>query len=107
MHPVVLGPARADDDDRRADPVGAGGLDQLPAVEAGEHEIEHDHVRPLEPEPRERDLLAVVHDDRVEPRGGQVRAIPCAITWSSSTMSTFAIGPGLDAMRAGPRGSAR
>src|SRR6266536_1696619 len=32
VHAVVLGPARADDDDRRADPLGAGALDHAPAV---------------------------------------------------------------------------
>src|SRR5207248_2923230 len=38
---VVLGPARRDDDDRRADTFGAYGFDQLPAVEAGQHQVEH------------------------------------------------------------------
>src|SRR6266536_1059827 len=32
VHAVVLGPARADDDDRRADPLGASALDHAPAV---------------------------------------------------------------------------
>ena len=34
---VVLGTARADDEDRRYDPLAARGLDQSPAVHAGEH----------------------------------------------------------------------
>src|SRR6185437_5990631 len=47
VHTVVLGAARGDDDDRRADPLRANGLDQLPAVEAGEHQGEDAGVRLL------------------------------------------------------------
>src|ERR1700722_7404538 len=65
MDTVVLGPARGDDDDRRTDPLRARGLDQLPAVELGQHEIEDADVRILEAQPGEPDLAAP-DDDRVE-----------------------------------------
>ena len=67
VHPVVLGPARRDDDDRRADALAARLLDHLPAVEAGEHQVEHADVGPFVPEAREPGL-PVRDADRVEPR---------------------------------------
>ena len=66
VHAVVLGAARGDDDDRRADPFGACRLDQLPAVELGKHQVEHADVGVLEPEARETEL-APADDDRIEP----------------------------------------
>ena len=66
VHAVVLGAARGDDDDRRADPLGARRLDQLPAVELGQHQVEHADVGVLEPEAREPELAAA-DDDRIEP----------------------------------------
>ena len=48
---VVLGATRGDDDDRRADALGARRLDELPAVQLGEHQVEHADVRVLEAEP--------------------------------------------------------
>ena len=53
VHAVVLGAAGADDEDRRADALAARLLDQRPAVEAGKHQVEHEHVRPLVAEPRQ------------------------------------------------------
>src|SRR5918999_2458202 len=50
---VVLGPAGADDDDRRADALGARRLDHAPAVPAGKHEVEHADVGMLVAQARE------------------------------------------------------
>ncbi len=65
VHAVVLGATRGDDDDGRADSLGAHGLDQLPAVESGKHQIEHAGIGLLVAEPREP-LLAVPDSDGVE-----------------------------------------
>ena len=62
----MLGAARRDDDDRRADPLAACLLDHLPAVEAGEHQVEDADVGALVAEPCEP-RLAVRDPDRVEP----------------------------------------
>ena len=67
VHPVVLGAARADRDDGRADALRARSLDQPPAVEPGQHHVEHEDVGPLVAQPREA-LLAVRHPERVEDR---------------------------------------
>ena len=40
VYPIVLGAAGRDDDDRRADALTSCLFDHLPAVEAGEHEID-------------------------------------------------------------------
>jgi hypothetical protein len=61
----MFGPARGYDDDRRADSLGAHGLDQLPAVEAGQHQVEYAGVRFLVTEPGES-LVAICDPDRVE-----------------------------------------
>src|SRR5262249_37733787 len=53
------------------DPLRARGLDQLPAVELGEHEVEHADIRVLEPEPSEPQLPSADHD-RVESGGREV-----------------------------------
>ena len=71
VDPVVLGAARADDDDRRADPLAARLLDHAPAVDAGEHQVEHADVGLLVAEPGEPGL-AVRDADGVEAGGGQV-----------------------------------
>ena len=63
--PVALGAAGADDDDRRPDPLAPHGLDQLPAVEAREHQVEHAGVRALVAQPREAHL-APLDGDGVE-----------------------------------------
>ena len=75
VHAVVLGPARGDDHDRRADPLRARRLDQLPPVELGQHQVEHADVGVLEPEPGEPELAAA-DDDRVESRRRQVLGHP-------------------------------
>ena len=62
---VVLGAAGGDHDDRRADPLAARLLDHLPAVEAGEHQVEDADVGALVAQPREPGL-AVRDADRVE-----------------------------------------
>ena len=62
VHAVVLAAARADDDDRRADPLVAHRLDQLPAVEAGQHQVEHADVRLLEAQACECEVAAVDAD---------------------------------------------
>jgi hypothetical protein len=67
----VLAAAGADDDDRRADSLAAHRLDQLPAVEAGEHQVEDADVRALEAQPGEREVAAV-DADRVETRRREV-----------------------------------
>ena len=85
---VVLGAARTHDDDRRADPLLARRLEQPPAVEAGEHQVEHAHVGMLVAQPREA-RLALVHPDRVEAAATRWRDIPSAMTSSSSMMRTF------------------
>ena len=71
MDAVVLGAAGGDDDDRRADALAARGLDQLPPVGAGQHQVEHADVGPLESQSREPGL-AVRDSERVEARIRQV-----------------------------------
>src|SRR5581483_4313637 len=71
VDPVVLGAAGRDDDDRGADSLGANRLDHLPAVEAGQHQVEHAGVRLLVAEPRQA-LVAVADPDGVEAGGAQV-----------------------------------
>ena len=66
VHAVVLGAARGDDDDRRADPLVARLLDHAPAVDAGEHEVEDADVGPLVAQTGEPGL-AVRDPDGVEP----------------------------------------
>ena len=68
---VVLGAARGDDDDRRADPLVAGGLDELPAVNAREHQIEHADVGLLVAKPRET-LRPVPDGHRIEAGGAEM-----------------------------------
>ncbi len=68
---VVLRAAGRDDHDRRSDPLLPGELDQLPAVDPGQHEVEHADVRALEAQAREPGL-ALAHPQRIEPRRGQV-----------------------------------
>ena len=75
VHAVVLGAARGDDDDRRPDPLGARRLDQLPAVELGQHQVEHADVGVLVAQPREPELAAA-DDDRVEAGRGEVAGHP-------------------------------
>jgi hypothetical protein len=67
----MLGAARAHDDDRGADSLGPRGLDDPPAVHAGQHEVEHADVRLLVAKAREP-CLALVHPQRIEPGGVQV-----------------------------------
>src|SRR2546421_3200385 len=71
MDPVVLGAARADDDDRRADAVAARSLDDAPAVGLRDHQVEDADVGPLVAEAREP-LLALRPPERVEARRRQV-----------------------------------
>jgi hypothetical protein len=72
---VVLRPPGGDDDDRCADPLAPGRLDERPAVDPGKHEIEDADVRPLVPQPRQP-LLALRHPERVETRRLQVSRHP-------------------------------
>ena len=67
----MLGAARRDDDDRRADPLGPRRLDQLPAVELGQHQVEDADVRVLVAQAGEPELAAA-DDDRVEAGGHEV-----------------------------------
>src|SRR5262245_15219384 len=67
---ILLSAARADDDDRRTDPLAPNRLDDLPAVDAGQHEIEHTDIRLTVPESRKAGL-ALVDDGRLEARKGQ------------------------------------
>jgi len=71
MDAIVLGPAGGDDDDRRPDPLVPGRLDQLPAVDAGQHEVEHADVGLFVAEPCEP-LRAVADRDRVEAGGAEM-----------------------------------
>ena len=71
VHAVVLGPTGAHDDDRRPDPLGARRLDQLPAVDAREHEVEDAYIRPLVAKAREA-RLPLVHPQRIEAGRGEV-----------------------------------
>ena len=75
VDPVVLGAAGADDDDRRADPLAARLLDHAPAVDAGEHQVEHADVRLLVAEPGQPGL-PVRDADGIEPGSGQVTGHP-------------------------------
>jgi signal transduction histidine kinase len=65
VHAVVLGPAGGHDDDRRPNPFGARSLDQLPAVELRQHQVEDADIRVLEAQARQPELTAA-DDDRVE-----------------------------------------
>ena len=47
VHLVVLGPAGGHGDDRRADPLPARRLGYRPAIEAGQHHVDHGHIGPL------------------------------------------------------------
>jgi hypothetical protein len=71
VHAVVLRPARADDDDRRADALAARRLDEPPAVDLREHEVEDADVRVLEAQAGEP-LLALGDPDGVVPGGRKV-----------------------------------
>jgi hypothetical protein len=75
VHPVVLGTACADDDYGRADPFGARRLDHPPAVDAGQHEVEHADVRLLVPQPCEPGL-PLVDPERIEPGSVQMARHP-------------------------------
>ena len=85
----MLGAAGRDDDDRRADPLVARGLDQLPAVEAREHQVEDADVGLLVAEPGEPLVAVADRRRRRSPRRRDGATIPCAITSSSSTIRTF------------------
>jgi len=61
MDAVVLRAARADDDDRRSDPLGPRRLDQPPPVHPGQHQVDHADVRGLEAQTAEP-RIAVGHD---------------------------------------------
>ena len=71
VHAIVLGAAGRDDHDRGADSLSASGLDQLPAVHARQHQIEHADIRLLVAKPCQP-LRAVADRDGVEPRGAEV-----------------------------------
>src|SRR5258706_572883 len=58
-------------DDRGRDSLNAGGLDQLPAVDTREHEVEDAYVGFLVPETSEP-LVAVRHPDGIEAGGVEV-----------------------------------
>ena len=75
MDAVVLGAAGADDHDRRPDSLLAGGLEQPPAVEPREHEVEHADVGMLVAQARQA-RLALVHPDRVESGRDEVAGHP-------------------------------
>ena len=77
VHAVVLGAARRDDDDRRADPFVARLLDHAPAVDAGEHEVEDADVRPLVAQTSEPGL-AVRDPHGVEPSRLEVPRHPAS-----------------------------
>ena len=62
---VVLGAAGADHHDGRADALASSGLDQVPAVAPGKHEVEDADVRALEAKPCEA-RLAMTHPERIE-----------------------------------------
>ena len=63
---VLLRAASADDDDRRADSFAADRLDDAPAVDAGQHQVEHADVRLSVAKARQAGL-ALVDDGRLEP----------------------------------------
>ena len=67
----MLGAPRRDDDDRRPDALGARRLDQLPAVELGQHQVEDADIRVLVAQPGETELAATDHHG-VEPGGAQM-----------------------------------
>jgi len=75
VHAVVLGAASRDDDDRGADPLAPHRLDQLPAVDAGQHQVEHAGVGLLVAEPRQS-LVAVADPDRVEAGSAEMAGHP-------------------------------
>src|SRR5918996_826154 len=72
---VVLGAAGADDEDRGADALGAGLLDQAPAVEAREHQVEYQHIGALVSEAGEPDVTAA-DANRIQPGRGEMLRHP-------------------------------
>jgi hypothetical protein len=89
VHAVLLAAAGADDDDRRADALGARGLDQLPAVEERHHQVEHADVGRSKRSARARPRRCP--STRVEAGLREVRGHPFAISSSSSTIKTLGI----------------
>ena len=71
VHLVVLGPAGRHGDDRRADALAARRLGHRPAVEAGQHHVDHGDVGALVAQLREA-ALAVLDPLDVEARMAQV-----------------------------------
>ena len=90
VDPVVLGAARADDDDRRADPLAARLLDHAPAVDAGQHQVEDADVGLLVAEPGEARSRRSRRPTASKPAAVRWRAMPWAMTSSSSMIRTFA-----------------
>ncbi len=88
VHAVVLRTARADDDDRRSDPFSTSRLDELPAVEPGQHEVENAHVVLLVAQAREP-CLAAPTVTASNPAAVKCWTMPSAMTASSSMTSTF------------------
>ena len=56
MHPIMLRPPRRHHHNRRPDPLLTRRLDQLPTIQPRQHQIQHTHIRTLEPKPRQPSL---------------------------------------------------
>ncbi len=71
VYAVMLGAARAHDDDGDADSFAAGRFDQSPSVNAGEHEVQHADVGSFKAQSR-KSRLALADPRRVKPGRGKV-----------------------------------
>jgi hypothetical protein len=91
VNAVVLGPPCGDDDDGRADALVSSLLDDAPAVDAGQHEIEDADVRPLVAQAGRARSRRFATPTASKPAVSRCRAIPRAMTSSSSMIRTFAI----------------
>ena len=90
-HAVQLAAARAHDDDRYADAFLARGLDHAPAVELGKHQVEHADVGAARSAAARAPSCRSPTQTGSKPAARRWRAMPSAMTSSSSTIRTFGI----------------
>ena len=75
MHPIMLRPPSRHHHDRRPDPLTPRRLDQPPPINPRQHQIEHTHIRPLEPQPSQP-RLTLPHPQRIKTRRLQMTRHP-------------------------------
>ena len=90
MHPIMLRPPRRHHHNRRPNPLRTRQLNQLPTINPRQHQIQHTHIRTLKRNRANPASPFPTHNGS-NPAACKCRAIPCAITSSSSTINTFGI----------------